>query len=254
MSHNEQLSARERARAKRLGLHETGARGALNRRLNELAERNEKRAQASELRVSQVAEVVQPGIDADDIEAEQGAYDVQSAQDVQSVHNAPGVSDKQRLIEQSVFDESAASDLQSLQPMRQAHNTHGAKAPQGFQNAQGSLVYSFKYAFDGFVAALDQRNFRIHLAITGFVVVMNLVLRVPIAGWAATLLCAGSVLVLELLNTALESLVDLITQAYHPLAKRVKDIAAAAVLVAAVMSVVVGLLVWVPAFISLFVA
>jgi len=66
-------------------------------------------------------------------------------------------------------------------------------------------------------------------------------LPTPCLSWASLTLTIGSVLVAELLNTAAETLVDLVSPEYHPLAKRAKDMMAGAVLVMAITSVVVGL-------------
>jgi undecaprenol kinase len=72
------------------------------------------------------------------------------------------------------------------------------------------------------------------------VVAAGLVVRLPLAGWGLVVVAIALVVVAELLNAAIEATVDLISPAEHPLAKRAKDIAAAAVLVAAVGAVGVG--------------
>ena len=89
----------------------------------------------------------------------------------------------------------------------------------------------------------SQRNFRVHLVIAIVVGLVGLWLRLPVLSWAILTLTVGSVLVIEIFNTAAESLVDLVSPDYHPVAKRVKDLTAGAVLVAAIVSVVVGLLI-----------
>jgi diacylglycerol kinase (ATP) len=109
------------------------------------------------------------------------------------------------------------------------------------------LLASFGYAFAGLAAAWrTQRNVRIHAGLALLAVGGGLWLRLPAAGWAALALAIGLVLVTELLNTALEALVDLASPGEHPLAKRAKDIAAAAVVVASAAAVVTGacLVVW----------
>jgi diacylglycerol kinase (ATP) len=112
---------------------------------------------------------------------------------------------------------------------------------QAFQVAP-NLIDSFKYAGAGLVYAFTtQRNFRIHSAVSIVVLSLSLYLHLSMVEVAVISLTAGAVLVMELLNTALEAVVDLcVGQSYHHLAKIAKDCAAGAVLVAAIVSVVVG--------------
>lgn len=108
----------------------------------------------------------------------------------------------------------------------------------------GNLWLSFKYAGEGlFYAIRTQRNFRIHLVVAVIVVAMGAWLRLPGISWAILVSMIGLVLVTEMINTAAEALVDLASPDYHPLAKLVKDVAAGAVLVIALTSVVVGLII-----------
>ena len=91
-----------------------------------------------------------------------------------------------------------------------------------------------------------ERNFRIHLTCIGYMLGFLLLTDwfvVSRAEWALLLLACALVLSLEIVNTALESTVDLATQERHPLAKRAKDAAAGAVLVAAFFAVLVGLVI-----------
>jgi diacylglycerol kinase len=73
------------------------------------------------------------------------------------------------------------------------------------------------------------------------VVVAGMLLRLPAAAWAIVFLAVALVVAAELLNAAVESVVDLVSPEDHPLAKRAKDVAAAAVLVAAAGAVAVGI-------------
>jgi diacylglycerol kinase len=107
-----------------------------------------------------------------------------------------------------------------------------------------NIFESFRFAFSGLWYALrTQRNTRIHLTITAAVVLLGLFLELSYVQWAVVTLTIGFVLVSEMLNTVAETLVDLISPGYHPLAKIVKDVTAGAVLLAAIVSIVVGLLV-----------
>lgn len=83
----------------------------------------------------------------------------------------------------------------------------------------------------------------IHLAIAAGVIVLGMWLRLSTTQWAILALTIGSVLAAELLNSGLETVVDMVSPDYHPLAERAKDVAAGAVLLAAIVAVVVGLLI-----------
>ena len=111
-----------------------------------------------------------------------------------------------------------------------------------------NLLSSFRYAWAGVSYAFKtQRNFRIHTGIGLVVLALGLSFRV--SGVEAAILCltVGAVLVMELLNTALESLVDLtVGQTYHELAKIAKDCAAGAVLIAAIAAVIIAICIFGP--------
>lgn len=99
-----------------------------------------------------------------------------------------------------------------------------------------------RFAWKGLSYAYrTQPNFRMEVWITPLVLLVAAWLQVPLAQWCALLLCCLLVLSLELVNTALESVVDLLSPSYHPLAKVAKDTAAAAVLLAVVGAAVLGL-------------
>jgi undecaprenol kinase len=107
-------------------------------------------------------------------------------------------------------------------------------------------VRSFGHAIDGLAYLLRHEwNFRIHLAITLVVVVAAAVLGFDRLEWIALLLIIALVLVAEALNTALERLVDLVQPEIHPTARWAKDAGAAAVLLASLMAILIGLLLFV---------
>ena len=109
------------------------------------------------------------------------------------------------------------------------------------------LFKSFGYAFQGVWTVIRaERNFRIHLTCIGYMLGFLLLTDwfvLSRTDWAMLLLASALVLCLEIVNTAVESTVDLATQERHPLAKRAKDAAAGAVLVAAIVAVLVGLVI-----------
>lgn len=107
------------------------------------------------------------------------------------------------------------------------------------------LFRSFNHAFDGIMyATRTQPNMRIHLVAAALVLVATLLLRLDRFYVVAVIVLIAMVLALELVNTAIEAIVDLLTVAHHPLAKTAKDAAAGAVLIASCAAVVVGYLVF----------
>ncbi len=107
-----------------------------------------------------------------------------------------------------------------------------------------NLAESFSYARIGVAQALaSERNLRVHFWIALAVAALAATLRVRATEAAALALAATVVIVAEMINTAIEHCVDMITPDYHPLAARVKNIAAAAVLMASAGAVIVGIVV-----------
>lgn len=109
------------------------------------------------------------------------------------------------------------------------------------------FLNSFKYPISGLrYAYKNEQNLTFHLLMTICVVVVGLFFKVTLVEWAILALTVGLVIASELINTAFEAAVDLVTQEYHPLAKVCKDTAAAAVLIFAVTAVIVGLIIFIP--------
>lgn len=103
---------------------------------------------------------------------------------------------------------------------------------------------SFRYAFAGWWHVIrTQKNAWIHAVISVAVIIVGLWLRLPARDWAVLVLAIAMVWMGEFLNTALEAVVDLASPELHPLAKVGKDVGAAAVLIAALASVIIGLLI-----------
>lgn len=113
-------------------------------------------------------------------------------------------------------------------------------------------VDSFRFAFRGLGTVMgSQHNFRIHLCITIVVIVAGFFARLSLTEWCIIMLTIALVLSLEAINTALESLVDIISPEYHVAAGKAKDIAAGAVLVAAFTALVIGIIIFGARFIDL---
>ncbi len=112
---------------------------------------------------------------------------------------------------------------------------------------------AFRDAFHGLKHFLiTQRNAWIHLAITALVVLLGFLLRLERLEWAILVLAIALVWITEILNTSIEALVDLVVQQYHPLAKVAKDTGAAAVLFAAIIAVILGMIILFPRIVALF--
>jgi diacylglycerol kinase len=106
---------------------------------------------------------------------------------------------------------------------------------------------SFRYAFAGIASLLgSQPNARIHLLATGLVIAAGFYFGLSKTEWCLVVLAITSVFAAEAFNTALEHLTDLVSPDYHPLAGKAKDVAAGAVLFAAMGAAVVGVLVFLP--------
>lgn len=107
-----------------------------------------------------------------------------------------------------------------------------------------SRIAAFRYAFSGWWYVLrTQRNAWIHAVMTVTVTVLGIWLKISAHDWLFLLVAAGFVWFAEFLNTALEAVVDLASPAHHPLAKVGKDVGAAAVLIAAGVAFIIGLVV-----------
>lgn len=119
------------------------------------------------------------------------------------------------------------------------------------KTGKNPLDKSFGYAFEGIFAGIrGERNMKIHCFAAVCVVVAGVLFHISVTEWCICLVLFGLILSLELVNTAIEAVVDLVTEDKKPLAKLAKDTAAGAVLIAAVMAAMAGLLIFVPKLIS----
>lgn len=105
----------------------------------------------------------------------------------------------------------------------------------------------FLNAWAGIVVAVkEEAHMKIHLLAAFIVVLLGFIFRLSAQEWLVLLVVIALVISLELMNTAIERAVDLVTKEFHPLAKAAKDIAAGAVLVAAVVAGIVGAIIFLP--------
>lgn len=119
------------------------------------------------------------------------------------------------------------------------------------KTGKNPLYKSFGYAFEGIFAGIrGERNMKIHCFAAVCVVVAGVLFHISVTEWCICLVLFGLILSLELVNTAIEAVVDLVTEDKKPLTKLAKDTAAGAVLIAAVMAAMAGLLIFVPKLIS----
>ncbi len=110
-----------------------------------------------------------------------------------------------------------------------------------------SRILSFKYAFEGLIAALkEEPNLKIHFFISLLVIGLGIYFQIKHTDWLMIIIVIGFVFAIELTNTAIEAIVDAFTDKEHPGAKLAKDIAASAVLVSAITASIVGLIIFVP--------
>ncbi len=118
----------------------------------------------------------------------------------------------------------------------------------GSNSDHPSFRRSFLFAIQGFRTAIrSERNIKVMLAAGACAIVAGLVVQLDALSWAIVLLCCGVVISAELVNTAIETTIDLVSPEFHPLAGRAKDIAAAAVWVLATIVAIVGIIVFVRA-------
>lgn len=119
-------------------------------------------------------------------------------------------------------------------------------------SARERFIRSFGYAFRGVVTLLvTQGNARVHAVASVIVIGLGWWLKISAGEWCAAVLAMGLVFTAEALNTAIEAAVDLASPELHPLAGRAKDVAAGAVLCAAIAAAIVGAIIFLPKLLAL---
>lgn len=114
------------------------------------------------------------------------------------------------------------------------------------------LIHSFGFAFKGFkYAFITQQNFRIHVFAAIAANALGWWLHINANEWQWIILCIMLMLVTEMLNTAIETLTDLVSPNYNKLAGHVKDVSAGAVLLVAIFSLITGCIIFIPKIITL---
>ena len=109
------------------------------------------------------------------------------------------------------------------------------------------LINSFKYAIEGIVSSFKtERNMKIHIFIMILVIIAGIILKISALDWIILVIMFALVISAELFNTTFETVVDMITKERNEKAKLANDIAAGAVLVLAIGSIIVGLIIFIP--------
>ncbi len=121
-----------------------------------------------------------------------------------------------------------------------------------FKKSKPSLLKSFYYAFQGIkVNILTERNLAIHFLVMLLVIVCGFVFKISVTEWLICILLFGFVITLELMNTAIETAIDICMPEINPKAKLAKDTSAGAVLVVAIVAVVIGIIIFGPKILDL---
>lgn len=110
-----------------------------------------------------------------------------------------------------------------------------------------NIVNSFKYAIMGILSSLkSERNMKVHFFFVVAVVVLGFIYKISLNEWIFCLICFAFVITAEMINTAIEIVTDLAMPKINEKAKLAKDISAGAVLVSAIISIIVGLIIFIP--------
>jgi diacylglycerol kinase len=108
-------------------------------------------------------------------------------------------------------------------------------------------IRSFGYAGRGIKLVFgSEPNMKIHIVIALLVIICGFIFSITTTEWLLCIFCFGLVISAEMINTAIEHLVDLVSPDHHELAGKVKDVAAGAVLITALISAIIGLIIFVP--------
>src|SRR5690349_5681763 len=108
-----------------------------------------------------------------------------------------------------------------------------------------AFIKSFRYTLQGIAASFGaQRNLKVLAVIAMLTIGASFYFNIAANEWCIVLLSIGLVIGLEMINTAIEMLVDLVTQEWRPLAGRIKDVAAGAVLMASLFTAIVGVIIF----------
>ncbi|MDR2868210.1 MAG: diacylglycerol kinase family protein [Bacteroidales bacterium] len=113
-------------------------------------------------------------------------------------------------------------------------------------------IKSFKYAFNGLkILIQEEHNSWIHVFAAIGVLIAGFLLKITTYEWLAVIFCIGFVIALEMVNSAIENIADFVSPEKHIMIKKIKDLSAGAVLMAAIVSAIIGLIIFLPKIIAL---
>ncbi len=111
----------------------------------------------------------------------------------------------------------------------------------------GRLIKSFRFAFSGFLKVFhEEQNFKIQTAVAVMVFILGFYFNINLLEWAMLIFVIGMVMIMEMANSAVERVIDLLKPRIHSYAKEVKDIMAATVMLASIISIIVGIIIFYP--------
>jgi diacylglycerol kinase len=121
------------------------------------------------------------------------------------------------------------------------------------KNEPKKIVNSFKYAIRGIITGFkEERNMKIHILAVVIVVILGIVLKISKTEWIICLILFGAVISAELFNTAIETVVDIAMPEINEKARIAKDVSAGAVLIQAIISAIIGIIIFAPKILSAF--
>lgn len=122
------------------------------------------------------------------------------------------------------------------------------------RQGKSRFIESMGHAIDGISYTTNhERNFRIEIFFAFAVTIASFIFKVSLIEWAILVLVIGMVLALEMINTSIERCVDLVTKDYKELAKIAKDVSAGAVLIMSIFSIIIGIIIFLPKIIQIFI-
>jgi diacylglycerol kinase len=108
-------------------------------------------------------------------------------------------------------------------------------------------IKSFRFAFNGLkILIREEHNSRIHLFAVCCVIICGMLLKISSTEWIAVVFASGFVVVMEIVNSAIENISDFISPEKHEMIKKIKDLSASAVLIAALTALITGLIIFAP--------
>ena len=108
-------------------------------------------------------------------------------------------------------------------------------------------IKSFGFAWNGIKSVFkSEPNMKIHGVVATLVIICGILFDISIKEWLLCLLCFGFVISMEMMNTAIENIIDLVSPDHNYLAGKAKDVAAGAVLISAIISAIIGLIIFIP--------